>query len=275
MSESGKGFVIRDVLYFFTPCCMTLHTPLSIVTALTLLTGSIPATLALSSSDTSSTPWYDTTTSSSSSSSDTSDYWNTQSSSDSSAWLQKQLHPDCAGMTGSALDECLQQLGVFPETQNGASWLPMGSTWLSNMPNLQCDTYTSADRAACQQQVLTNWMTAYRALHTWVDQMDLQMQDQMRTAGLSDAQIADISAGLTTTQVVNNTGYATTEDMRDAWKVCQQFDGRTQARCMRDALTSSNGDNRFRDWTALDGLVNGNDSSTNTRSSSSSSVSTY
>ncbi len=254
----------KTCIYFLHFLFMKATTPLSVLTALALMAGSIPAAFAVnsiydstdSSDSSSSSSW--SSSSSSNSSWNSSDYWTTQSSSQSSYWLMQ--HPDCLGMTGDPLDACLQQLGVFPSSPNGTSWLPTNTTWLSSMPNLHCETYTSADRAACEQQMLTNWIAAYRALHAWVDQMDQHMQDMMRANGLSDMQITDISAGLTTSTSINNTGtYSNTATMRDAWKVCQQFDGRTQARCMRDALTSNSGfDNRFRNWTELDDELNGN-----------------
>jgi hypothetical protein len=258
-----------SVPIYFSSFFMKTTTTLSIAAALTLAMGSIPAAIVFAdSSDMSGTntmtPIYRMQGSSSSSS----DYWNSWNMQGNSSSMMNTQGMGCTGMTGTPLDQCLQNLGVSQDTSN--PWTSMTSnSWAGSMPSFRCDSYTGTDHTNCQQQLLLDWQSSYRAFQNWETNTSNTMQQMMQTSGLTTLQIQGILNGSITTQSANG-GYSDVSTMRDAWKICQQFTGRTQARCMRDALTGETtvtGINSFSQWEKLANTLN-NGTYKNTSSSS-------
>lgn len=249
---------------------MNLRIPLAVTATVGFLTGMVPVGFALTMSDVdamrnnaATTAPSSSSSSSMMSSSSSMPFWNSSLGVPPAA---STLGITCMGLSGDSLSQCLRQLGIFTGTG--------GMTGMDNPLMMQCTIYTGTQRSECERTRLLSWQMSYGMFRRWMDDMDRQLQTAMTNAGLTVAQVTSIVEGNLNVQTTND-GYADSETMRQAWEVCQQFDGRAQARCMRDALTNNASfENRFRGWADLQESLDESDffnrSSSSSRSSRSS-----
>ncbi len=226
-----------------------MKTPFSIATAALLLVGSIPAAMALTFIDDQSGLSVTTSGTSQWSASSQNSSWTSSENSNWSALAQRVVSCTNNNVTGNALTQCLMNAQLFQTT--APSWMSANTNpWMQNMPSLHCNLASGTERVACEQQLINEWQISYRSYRNWVDSMDTSMQEMMQGAGLSEVQVQNIWNGNVSSP--DTTGMSAAVAAREAWKICQKFEGRTQARCMRDALT----EDRLQEWADLDNVLN-------------------